>query len=173
MKGVASFFYRDAPPGFRSPLRLVKLWLFGEGYRLLLNYRLGVAVGKAPILRKIRPFLKRAQYRKWACDISYNAKIGDSVRFPHPIGIVIGDKVAIGNGVLIFQNVTLGSHGKAGREKKYPIIKDGAILYAGSKIIGGVTVGENAIVAANAVVINDVPSGACVGGVPARELKRG
>lgn len=171
LRDLLSIFTRDVPPAYRSIPRYLKLFLFGQSYRLLLNYRIGRALtGSRNVLRFLIPFLRRAQYRKWSCDISFNAQIGDGVRFAHPIGVVIGNHARIGDNVRIFQNVTIGSHGRSGSAKAYPQIGAGAVLYAGAKIVGNVEIGDGAVVAANAVVIEDVPPGARVGGVPARLL---
>jgi serine O-acetyltransferase len=109
---------------------------------------------------------------KWSCDISYDIIIGKRVVFGHPVGIVIGNKTIIEDDVRIWQNVTLGSHGKQGEVKKYPIIKRRAKLYAGCKIIGGVTVGENAVVGANSVVNIDVPANSVAVGIPCKIFQK-
>jgi len=106
------------------------------------------------------------------CDFSYKAKIGKNLRLPHPFGIVIGDGAVIKDNVTIFQQVTLGSHGKKDQEMKYPVIETGAKIYAGAKIIGGVTVGRDAIVGANSVVNIDVPPGATAVGIPCRIINK-
>jgi len=170
MSRWVSIFLRDVPAPYRGLRSYLKLYLFAQNYRLLLNYRIGrELVSTSSLLRLFVPFLKRAQCRKWACDISYNAEIGSGFRIAHPIGIVIGERVRIGQNVTIFQNVTLGSHGRTGA-KDYPIIEDNVTVYAGAKIIGGVTIGNGAIVGANAVVTRNVREGSCVVGVPAREI---
>ena len=103
---------------------------------------------------------------RWNCDISYDTKIGRGVIFAHPIGIVIGNKTCIADGVRIWQNVTLGSHGKSNLGKNYPTVEKNVKIYAGAKIIGGITIGENSVVAANAVVNIDVPPNSIAAGVP-------
>lgn len=102
------------------------------------------------------------------CQLSPFARIGRGVRFPHPLGIVVGEHVVIEDDVTVFQQVTLGSHGRPGAEPAYPVVRRGAVLYAGSKVIGDVTIGRGARVGANAVVLHDVPDGASAVGVPAR-----
>lgn len=59
------------------------------------------------------------------------------MKLPHPIGIVIGDGVIIKDNVMVFQQVTFGSHGRKEKEMRYPIIESGVKIYAGAKIIGG------------------------------------
>jgi len=108
----------------------------------------------------------------WSCDISYHSRIGKKVIFGHPIGIVIGYDSVIEDNVRIWQNVTLGSHGKDGYEKSYPIVKSGTKIYAGAILIGGITIGENSVIAANAVVTESFPPNSIIGGIPAKLIKK-
>lgn len=102
------------------------------------------------------------------CDISPKAVIADSVRFLHPNGVVIGADVVIRDDVWIWQQVTIGSHGRKDRDKAYPLIDKGVRIYAKASIIGGVHVGENSAVGAHSLVIQDVPSERTVAGIPAK-----
>lgn len=101
------------------------------------------------------------------------AKISPSVFIDHGAGVVIGETAIVEEGVVIYQGVTLG--GKGGRtmqgEKRHPTIKSGAVIYAGAKILGDITVGKNAVVGAGSVVLQDVPDNATVVGVPGRVVK--
>ncbi|GAB4581717.1 MAG: hypothetical protein Fur0022_44670 [Anaerolineales bacterium] len=95
-------------------------------------------------------------------DISPYAEIGPGLTFYHGMGVVIGKFTTIGSRVTICQGVTTGS----GRPK----IGDDVILWAGAKVLGNVTVGEASEVAANAVVISDVPANCVALGVPAKRF---
>ncbi|MDN3668122.1 serine acetyltransferase [Echinicola jeungdonensis] len=139
-------------------------------YKVMLNYRLGVYIQNSKFFLH-GFFLNILRYRmvvRRGCDISYSAIIGKKLHLPHPIGIVIGDDVIIKDNVTIFQNVTLGSHGKVNEELKYPEIGNGVKIYAGAKIIGGISVGEEAVIGANSVVTKDVPPRSVIVGVPGR-----
>jgi serine O-acetyltransferase len=100
---------------------------------------------------------------------SITQKLPKSTGFPHPVGIVIGRNADIGEGVIIYQNVTIGVE-KSGTGKQ-ATIGDNVTIYAGAAILGDVDVGENAIIGANSVVLDDVPAGATVAGTPARIVK--
>lgn len=109
-------------------------------------------------------------------EISPEAVIGKNLKIYHGNGIVIGRGVVIGDDVTIWQQVTLGvvditiTHDVDHRV--FPIVEDGAKLCAGAKILGPVTVGRNALVGANAVVLEDVPADHVAVGIPARILPK-
>jgi serine O-acetyltransferase len=86
---------------------------------------------------------------------------------------VIGDAV-IGDDCRILEGVTIGREGfgdHTDAPTDYPHIGNRVTIYAGAVVVGGVTVGDGATIAANAVVRDDVPPGAVVGGVPARVIR--
>ncbi len=116
--------------------------------------------GKSRFLRKL---FQRRIYYKYHCDISHKVWIPSSTVFVHPLCVVIGSNVRLGNGVKIYQGVTLGSD--VGGNNEMPSIGDGCTLLAGAKIIGGITLGENVIVGANSIVTVDVPANSKVVGV--------
>lgn len=103
-------------------------------------------------------------------DIHPAATIGHGVTLDHASGIVIGETAIVGNDVLMLHGVTLGTKGFEEGDR-HPIVKDGAIIGVGAKVIGRITVGKNAIVAAGSVVVDAVPDGTTVAGVPARIVK--
>ncbi len=104
------------------------------------------------------------------CDISPKAIIGKKVRLIHPLGIVIGDGVIIHDNVRIWQQVTVGSHGKKGEELAYPEIGENVRIYAKASIIGSVTIGEDATIGAHSLVMRDVPKGKTAIGIPAKVI---
>ena len=86
-----------------------------------------------------------------------------SVYFPHPVGIVISSKVKIAKKVVIYQNVTIGGkYAFSPNIKLYPKISDNVIIYPGSVIVGGITVGNNTVIGANSFVSHDVPANSIV-----------
>jgi serine O-acetyltransferase len=149
---------------------VILAFFFNPSFRLLLNYRIGKYYNssKWTINKIISNRYRIIQLKKRNCQISFNTTIGKGLKFAHPIGIVIGDGVIIGDNVKIWQQVTLGSHGKRNEKLEYPFIGNGVKIFAGARIIGGVRVGENAIIGANAVVMINVPDNCTAVGIPAK-----
>ena len=101
-------------------------------------------------------------YRKYGCIISPKAEIGENFILPHPVGIVIGEGVKIGNNCIIYQNVTLGRKNRNMAE--YPNIGDNVIIYCNSTVAGNINIGNNSIIGCNSVILKSVDSNSkCVG----------
>jgi len=100
----------------------------------------------------------RARWQKFFC-CQIPLRYIKTVRFPHPVGIVIGDGVRIGRDVRIYQNVTIGltENIVGSAESDYPTLGDEVFVYAGAVIIGGITIGHRSIIGANAVISRDIP----------------
>ncbi len=98
------------------------------------------------------------------------AKIEGGVFIDHGMGVVIGETAEVHKGVVIYQGVTLGGTGKE-RGKRHPTIMENVILSAGSRVLGGFTVGKGAKIGAGAVVLKEVPPYATVVGIPGRIVR--
>ena len=112
------------------------------------------------------------KHRFWSvvtqADIPANTRIDGGLMLPHPNGIVIHPDTRIGPNCMIFQQVTLGTNGRGGA----PRIGGHVDIGAGARILGPVTIGDHAVIGANAVVVCDVPPGHVARGVPARVFAR-
>lgn len=116
-------------------------------------------------------FLRTVGIILMGADFVPGTTIGTGLYLPHPVGIVVGPGVRIGNNVMLGQGVTAGvRHADPTLEQEFPTICDGAMIMARATIVGGVRVGEGAQVAANSFVGSDVPDYTVVGGVPARKI---
>ena len=103
-------------------------------------------------------------------EIHPGAKIGSGVFIDHGTGVVIGETAEVGDNCTIYQNATLGGTGKD-TGKRHPTIGKNVMIGAGAKILGPFTVGDNSKIAANAVVLNEVPPNTTCVGVPAKPVK--
>lgn len=104
-------------------------------------------------------------------EIHPGAKIGKRVFIDHGLGVVIGETTEIGDDCTIYQGVTLGGTSLYKGAKRHPTLESGVVVSAGAKILGGFTVGQNARVGSNAVVLKEVPAGATAVGIPARIVR--
>jgi serine O-acetyltransferase len=104
-------------------------------------------------------------------DIHPGAKIGANMFIDHGLGVVIGETAEIGDGVTIYQNVTLGGTDPINDSgKRHPTIGNNVIIGAGAKVIGAFKVGDRARIGANSVVTKAVPDGATMVGIPAKPV---
>ena len=110
-------------------------------------------------------------------EIHPGAKIGKNLFIDHGMGVVIGETSEIGNNVTIYHAVTLGGSSpsidseRQRHEKRHPTIGNDVVIGSGAQIIGPIKVGDNSRIAANAVVVRDVPENATMVGIPAKAVK--
>lgn len=104
-------------------------------------------------------------------EIHPGATIGRRFFIDHGTGVVIGETAEIGDDVTLYHGVTLGGTTWQ-KGKRHPTVGNNVVVGAGAKILGPITVGANARVGSNAVVLKDVPEGATMVGIPAREAVR-
>lgn len=105
-------------------------------------------------------------------EIHPGAEIGKGLFIDHGCGVVIGETTVIGEDCTIYQGVTLGGTGKE-TGKRHPTLGNNVMIGAGAKVLGPFKVGDNSKIAANAVVLREIPSDCTCVGVPARVVKRG
>lgn len=104
-------------------------------------------------------------------EIHPGAKIGKGLLIDHGSGVVIGETAEIGDYCLIYQGCTLGGTGKE-HGKRHPTLGNNVMVGSGAKILGPFKVGDGAKIAANAVVLEEVPPNCTAVGVPARIVKQ-
>lgn len=161
---IQSFIDHD--PAAHNPLEIVLLY---PGFKALRAHKRAQW-----FLNHNMPFLARAisqkSARKTGIEIHPGAKIGHRVCIDHGTGIVIGETAEVGDDVMIYQGVTLGGTGKD-VGKRHPTIESGVMIGAGAKVLGPITIGKNAKVAAGAVVVKDVEPNCTVVGVPGEVVR--
>lgn len=106
-------------------------------------------------------------------DLHPAAVVGRRVFFDHAFGLVIGETAIIGDDVLIYQGVTLGGVNLNKGVKRHPTILNGAVIGAGAKVLGDITIGHNSRIGSNSVVVKNVPDESTAVGIPARVITKG
>ncbi|WP_246151361.1 serine O-acetyltransferase [Rubripirellula reticaptiva] len=145
------------------------------GFRALATYRYGVwrMSFKYRIVRiLLGVFYKVCQRRcmhVYGIELPYSASIGRNVTIEHQHGIVVHGASVIGDGCIIRQGVTLGIRDEKCLDQA-PRLGKRVSVGAGAKILGDVTIGDDAKIGANAVVLCDVPAGQTAVGIPARVI---
>ena len=158
--------YQRRDPAARSKLEIFLLY---PGVHAVLYHRIAHFL----FLHRCR-FLARcvSQWsRFWTgIEIHPGATIGRRLVIDHGMGIVVGETAEIGDDVLLYQCVTLGGTGKE-KGKRHPTIGNNVMVGSGAKVLGPFKVGDNARIAANAVVLNEVPANCTAVGVPAQIVR--
>ncbi|MFV8818361.1 serine O-acetyltransferase [Haliea sp. E17] len=103
-------------------------------------------------------------------DIHPGAQLGARIFIDHGACVVIGETAILGNNVTLYHGVTLGGT-SWNKGKRHPTLEDGVLVGCGAKILGNITVGSNARVGANSVVVESVPAACTVVGIPGKVVK--
>ncbi len=163
---LKSIMERD--PAARNALEVFLLY---SGVHAVLWHRLAHWLYRHKCLFLAR-FVSQTSRFLTGIEIHPGATIGRGLLIDHGIGVVIGETAVIGDDCTIYQGVTLGGTGKE-KGKRHPTIGSHVMIGAGAKVLGPFTVGDNSKIAANAVVLSEVPPDCTCVGVPARIVKRG
>lgn len=161
---IDSIMERD--PAARSRAEVYFLY---AGFKALRSYRRANWFYRHDHKFIARWISQRAR-RKTGIEIHPGATIGKGLFIDHGMGVVIGETTVIGDNCTIYQNVTLGGTGKE-NGKRHPTLGDNVLVGAGTKVLGPFRVGDNARIAAGAVVLDAVPDNATAVGVPARIVR--
>ena len=153
---------KERDPAARSSF---EVWLLYSGLHAVRSYRRAHWFYKRRMYLVARWISEFARFRT-GIEIHPGAKIGKGLFIDHGTGVVIGETTEIGENCTIYQGVTLGGTGKD-KGKRHPTIGNNVMIGAGAKILGPFKVGDNAKIAANAVVLNEVPANCTAVGVPA------
>ncbi|MDR0489441.1 MAG: serine O-acetyltransferase [Propionibacteriaceae bacterium] len=122
---------------------------------------------KSPLLKPWARVLSQIARFFTGIEIHPGATIGRRFFIDHGMGVVIGETAEVGDDVLMYHQVTLGGRSR-GRFKRHPTVGNRVLLGAGAKLIGPITVGDDVKIGANALVVEDVPPGEVVVGIPGK-----
>ena len=103
-------------------------------------------------------------------EIHPGATLGAGILIDHGMGVVIGETAELGDRITIYHGTTLGGTGKE-KGKRHPTVGNNVVIGAGSKVLGNIKIGSNSKIGANSVVLDDVPEGATVVGIPGKVVK--
>ena len=148
-----------------------EVWLTYSGIKALIAYRRANWFYRHGFKLLARIISQNAK-RRTGIEIHPAATIAPGVFIDHGEGVVIGETAVVETGVVIYQGVTLGGTGKDKGKKRHPTIKQGCMISAGAKVLGGITVGEYCKIGASSVVLQDVPPYSTVVGIPGRVIKQ-
>lgn len=159
--------YKARDPAARSSLEILLLY---QGVHAIIYHRF------AHFLYRHRLRFLARMVSQWSrhftgIEIHPGATIGRRLVIDHGMGTVIGETAEIGDDCLLYQGVTLGGTGKD-HGKRHPTLGNNVLVGSGAKVLGPFTVGDNARIAANAVVLQAVPPDATAVGIPARIVRK-
>lgn len=149
----------------------VEVLLTYSGLHAVLAYRLSHALYTRRHFLSARVISQSARFLT-GIEIHPGAKIGKGLFIDHGSGVVIGETTEIGDNCTLYQGVTLGGTGKD-TGKRHPTLGNNVMCGAGSKVLGPFKVGDNSKVAANAVVLKEIPPDCTAVGIPAKVVKCG
>ena len=139
-------------------------------FKVMMHYRLAHKL----YLKKhyfIARWVSQRGVLKTGIEIHPGAVIGKGFFIDHGNGVIIGETAVIGDNVTLYQGVTLGGTGKE-HGKRHPTVGNNVMISAGAKVLGSFKIGDNSKIGAGSVVLNEVPPGSTVVGVPGRVVKR-
>ena len=158
--------YQARDPAARSKLEIFLLY---PGVHALIFHRVSHWLYRHKLFFLARLNSQLARHLT-GIEIHPGAKIGRRFVIDHGMGIVIGETTEIGDDCLIYHGVTLGGTGKD-HGKRHPTLGNNVMVSAGAKVLGPFKVGDGARIAANAVVLTEIPPEATAVGVPARVVR--
>jgi len=158
--------YKARDPAARSSLEIFLLY---PGVAATIYHRMANACFRHGFKFIARTISQWSRF--WTgVEIHPAATIGRRLVIDHGMGIVIGETAEVGDDVLLYQGVTLGGTGKD-KGKRHPTVGNNVLIGSGAKVLGPFTVGDNSRIAANAVVLKEVPPDSTAVGVPARVVR--
>ncbi len=158
---------RARDPAAKSDIEVLLLY---SGVHALLAYRVSHRLYLSEHYFSARLVSQLARFFT-GVEIHPGATIGKGLVIDHGSGVVIGETAEIGDNCTLYQGVTLGGTGKD-LGKRHPTLGDGVLVGAGAKVLGPFTVSDGSKVAANAVVLKEIPENSTAVGIPARVVKR-
>ena len=158
---------RDRDPAAKSDLEVLLLY---PGMHALLAHRVAHYLHKKDFYFSARTISQVSRFFT-GIEIHPGATIGKGLVIDHGMGVVIGETAEIGDNCTLYQGVTLGGTGKD-VGKRHPTLGNNVLVGAGAKVLGPFKIGDNSKIAANAVVLDEIPDNCTAVGIPAKLVRR-
>ena len=158
---------RERDPAARTSLEVLLLY---SGLHAVINHRFANFFYRHKMFFIARMISQTSRFFT-GIEIHPGATIGKGLFIDHGAGVVIGETAVIGDNCTLYQGVTLGGTGKD-KGKRHPTLGDNVMVGSGAKVLGPFTVGSNSKIAANAVVLEEIPENCTAVGIPAKIVKR-
>ena len=159
---------RQRDPAAKSDIEVLLLY---SGLHATLAYRVSHKLYVGGHTFSARAVSQAAKFLT-GIEIHPGATIGKGLVIDHGTGVVIGETTEIGDNCTLYQGVTLGGTGKD-VGKRHPTLGDNVLVGAGAKVLGPIMIESNSKIAANAVVLKDIPENSTAVGIPARIVRQG
>ncbi|MBR2460308.1 MAG: serine O-acetyltransferase [Clostridia bacterium] len=159
---------KERDPAARSTAEIVLTY---SGLHAVLAHRISHKLYKKGHFTGARIISQTARFLT-GIEIHPGATIGKGLFIDHGSGVVIGETAELGDNCTLYQGVTLGGTGKD-TGKRHPTLGNNVLVGSGAKVLGPFKVGDNSKVAANAVVLKEVPPNSTAVGIPARIVRSG
>ena len=159
---------RQRDPAAKSDIEVLLLY---SGLHATLAYRVSHKLYVGGHTFSARAVSQAAKFLT-GIEIHPGATIGKGLVIDHGTGVVIGETTEIGDNCTLYQGVTLGGTGKD-VGKRHPTLGDNVLVGAGAKVLGPIMIESNSKIAANAVVLKDIPESSTAVGIPARIVRQG
>ena len=159
---------RQRDPAAKSDIEVLLLY---SGLHATLAYRVSHKLYVGGHTFSARAVSQAAKFLT-GIEIHPGATIGKGLVIDHGTGVVIGEITEIGDNCTLYQGVTLGGTGKD-VGKRHPTLGDNVLVGAGAKVLGPIMIESNSKIAANAVVLKDIPENSTAVGIPARIVRQG
>ena len=156
----------ERDPAARNRLEVFFLY---SGYKAVRSHRIANWFFRHN-MKFIARFISQHSRHKTGIEIHPGATIGKGLFIDHGMGVVIGETTEIGENCTLYQGVTLGGTGKD-TGKRHPTLGNNVLVGCGARVLGPFKVGDNARIAAGAVVLNEIPPDSTAVGVPAQVVK--
>ncbi len=157
---------RERDPAIHSDM---EVFLY-PSFKVMFYYRLAHKLyGKKHYF--LARWISQKGVRKTGIEIHPGAEIGKGFFIDHGNGVIIGETTVIGDNVTLYQGVTLGGTGKE-HGKRHPTVGNNVMISTGAKVLGSFKIGDNSKIGAGSVVLEEVPPGSTVVGVPGHVVKR-